>query len=81
MPTANPSSSPGAFMIDEFAKAYRIGRSTVYELFDSGALRSFYVGRRRLISFEAAENWRRACEAETENSVRRRVSTEPTPTA
>lgn len=48
---------PGAFTIEEFARTYRIGRSTVYELLDSGALRSFHVGRRRLISFRAAEEW------------------------
>lgn len=52
----------GAFTIDEFAKAYKIGRSTVYELLDSGELRSFHVGRRRLISYEAAAQWQRNLE-------------------
>lgn len=57
------AAQPGAFTIDDFAKTYRIGRSTVYELLDTGELASFHVGRRRLISFEAAETWRRAREA------------------
>jgi excisionase family DNA binding protein len=51
---------PGAFTIDEFAKVYRIGRSTVY---DAGELRSFYVGRRRLVSYAAAMEWQLKREA------------------
>ena len=59
----NQQYQPGAFTIDEFAKTYRIGRSTVYEALASGELRSFHVGRRRLISFEAAADWQRTLEA------------------
>lgn len=60
--SAHLSAQPGAFTIDEFAKTYRIGRSTVYEALTSGELRSFHVGRRRLISYEAATEWQRSLE-------------------
>lgn len=62
----NPSQSKppvGAFSIPEFAEAFKIGRSTVYELIDAGQLKSFHVGRRRLISFSAAMEWQRKREA------------------
>lgn len=59
----NPNARPGAFSIPEFAAAYKIGRSTVYELLDAGEIRSFHVGRRRLISFAAAAEWQQTCEA------------------
>lgn len=55
----------GAFSIPEFAQTYKIGRSTVYELIESGELKSFHVGRRRLISYEAAAEWQRGCEAKS----------------
>ncbi len=58
----------GAFSIPEFAEAFKIGRSTVYELIDSGALRSFHVGRRRLISYQAAEEWQRNLESNAPQS-------------
>lgn len=57
-----PEVKPGAFSISEFAEAFKIGRSTVYDLLDAGKIRSFYVGRRRLISFTAAQEWQRKCE-------------------
>jgi excisionase family DNA binding protein len=57
---------PGAFTIDEFAKTFRIGRSTVYEILDSGELKSFHVGRRRLISFSAADEWQRMLEEKSD---------------
>jgi len=61
--TPQKATAVGAFSIPEFAVAFRIGRSTVYEIIDSGELRSFHVGRRRLISFAAAEEWQRKREA------------------
>ena len=64
MPNTNPHSAPiGAFSIPEFAYAFKIGRSTVYELIDSGKLKSFHVGRRRLISYDAAHEWQRTLES------------------
>lgn len=53
----------GAFSIPEFAEAFKIGRSTVYELIEAGELKSFHVGRRRLISFAAAAEWQGKREA------------------
>lgn len=53
----------GAFSIPEFAEAFKIGRSTVYELIEAGELKSFHVGRRRLVSFAAAAEWQAKREA------------------
>lgn len=53
----------GAFSIPEFAEAFKIGRSTVYELIEAGELKSFHVGRRRLVSFAAAAEWQAKQEA------------------
>jgi len=55
----------GAFSIKEFCTAFAVGRTTVHALIKRGAIDSFKVGRRRLISAEAAEKWRRHCESET----------------
>jgi len=52
------SSTPQKVMsIKEFGKAYGLSRSTIYNLMDTGQLRSFKVGTRRLIPVEAAEQW------------------------
>lgn len=56
---------PGAFAIDGFGNAYDICRSQVFKEIQTGRLKSFKVGRRRLISYEAAESWQRAREIET----------------
>jgi len=53
----NTTSPPGAFTIAGFADAFKIGRSTVYTLVQSGELKTFHVGRRRLISFTAAQEF------------------------
>ncbi len=37
----------------ETAEALKVGRSTVYQLMESGQLRSIKIGRRRLISDDA----------------------------
>jgi hypothetical protein len=52
-----------ASSIDAFCKAHDISRATFYNLKKLGkAPRSLIVGRRRLISTEAAAAWRRAME-------------------
>lgn len=63
MTTSEHSATPGAFSIEGFAKRYGIGRVTVYGLIGRGELESFQIGRRRLISHEAALRWQRAAEA------------------
>ena len=54
-----------AFTIDEFIDAYKVGRTITYEELASGRLKSYKLGRRRYISAEAAEDWQRRLEAET----------------
>jgi predicted DNA-binding transcriptional regulator AlpA len=57
-------SSPAAFSVPEFCSAHRISRAMYYLLARDGrAPRHFKVGRRRLISAEAAADWRRRMEA------------------
>ncbi len=56
---------PGAHSVESFAKAHTLGRTQVYEEINDGRLRTFLVGKRRLISFEAATEWRRNREEET----------------
>jgi len=49
-----------AFSIQEFCDAHRISRSRYYELKKQGLTPiEMIVGRKRLISFEAADLWRR----------------------
>ena len=48
--------TPLAFDIPEYCKAYRVGRSTVYEEIRAGRLKIFKVGKLTRISVEAAEN-------------------------
>lgn len=55
-----------AFSIDEFCKSHDISRTTFFQLERDGkAPRSMKVGRRRLITTEAAAEWRARMEAET----------------
>jgi hypothetical protein len=55
--------SMGARSIDEFAKANGFCRATFYNLKKHGkAPKTFLVGRRRLVSDQAAAEWQRAME-------------------
>jgi excisionase family DNA binding protein len=55
--------SPAAYSIIEFCRAYGLGRSTFYRLQSAGhAPRIMAVGRRRLITREAADEWCRRME-------------------
>lgn len=44
---------PVVYRVEEAAEALRLTRDAVYELIRSGQLRSFKVGRRRLVPIEA----------------------------
>jgi excisionase family DNA binding protein len=44
-----------AYRVNEAAAAYRLSRSTIYKLMDTGALRSVKIGGRRLIPVDAIE--------------------------
>ncbi len=60
---------PGAHSVESFAKGYKLGRTQVYKEINDGRLRTFLIGKRRLISFEAATEWRRNREKETAERV------------
>jgi predicted DNA-binding transcriptional regulator AlpA len=68
MDTINPPSvTKGAFTIDEFCDAHDLSRATFYNLRKVGrGPREMKVGARRLISIEAAADWRRQMEEKTE---------------
>ncbi len=61
----NDNPTVGAQSVEAFAKDNDIGRTTVYQEMKKGRLRTFKVGRRRLISGEAGAKWRRKREEET----------------
>ena len=55
--------APRALTVDAFCRLYAIGRSTLYRLIkDNSGPRTMKVGRRTLISIEAADEWRRRME-------------------
>ena len=49
--------SPRAFAIREFCLRYSVGRTHAYEEIAAGRLRAVKVGRRTLITHDAAEAW------------------------
>lgn len=64
----NPESL--AFSIEAFCKAHHISRATYYNLAKEGrGPRLMKVGRKPLISAEAAAEWRRRMESETETAA------------
>jgi hypothetical protein len=53
-----------AFTVEEFCRAHRISRATVYNLWrDGNGPRRMKVRDRTLVSVEAASDWRRQMEA------------------
>ena len=61
----NDNAPLGAYGVETFGKAHDLGRTKVYDEIKQGRLRTFKVDKRRLISVEAAANWRRNLEEET----------------
>lgn len=54
---------PRVYSVSEFCKSHRVSRSRFYQLLDANTgPRLMRVGRRVLISAEAAADWRRAME-------------------
>jgi predicted DNA-binding transcriptional regulator AlpA len=52
-----------AFSVDEFCAAHGISRAMFYKLCGEGkGPRLMAVGTRKLVSLEAAADWRRQCE-------------------
>jgi predicted DNA-binding transcriptional regulator AlpA len=61
------STSIGAVSILDFCEAHGISRAHFYNLQKRGvAPKTFRAGRRRLVSDEAAEKWRRSMEELTD---------------
>jgi len=53
-----------AYTIDDFCKVYSISKSFFYKLMKDGrAPQIMKVGKRTLVSSEAAETWRKSMEA------------------
>ena len=51
------------FSVDEFCVAHNISRAFLYKIWRDGkGPRAMSVGSRKLISYEAAAEWRRSCE-------------------
>ncbi len=48
---------PRAFPLSEFCRIYGIGRTLAYDEIADGRLRAVKVGRRTLITRDAAEEW------------------------
>jgi hypothetical protein len=59
-----------AFTIDEFCAAHRISRTHLYDLWHEGAgPRYMLAGSKKLITVEAAAEWRAEGEAVSQKSV------------
>ena len=48
-----------AYSVDEFCQRYGVGRTTAYEEIKAGRLRVAKVGKRTLVTADAAELWLR----------------------
>jgi hypothetical protein len=59
-----PPAFATAFTVSEFCRAHRLSATHYYELKKNGqGPNEIEIGRRRIISFEAAARWRKAREA------------------
>jgi len=57
--------TPQTFTVNEFLNTFKVGRTLAYEEIKNGRLQTYKLGRKRLISGRAAEEWQRRLEAET----------------
>jgi hypothetical protein len=70
-----PDTRRAAYTVSEFCDAHRISRSKLYQLWSADlGPRFIQVGTKKIITTEAAANWRRAGEAADEplSTARRR---------
>ncbi len=67
--TANPPVV--ALGIKQVSEATDLTPPTIYAEINAGRLRSFFVGRRRLVSLEALREWQHDREAEAASGDRR----------
>lgn len=57
------------FSVAQFCSAYAVSRAKLYQILKAGTgPATFKLGRKTLISREAAEKWRRALEAAAQTS-------------
>lgn len=56
------------FSIQDISKIYGISRQTIYNEINSGNLKTFKIGRRRLITLSAIESWELLLESKTLNA-------------
>jgi hypothetical protein len=62
--SSTPPTSRAAYTVDEFCTAHRISRSKLYELWVRGkGPRYIQIDTKKIISIEAASDWRRDLEA------------------
>ena len=63
-PGGNRETERAAYTVGEFCAAHRISRSKLYQLWAAGAgPRLIQVGSKKIITIEAAADWRRRGEA------------------
>ena len=66
----NTAPTTAAYSVDGFCQAHGIGRNLLYREWKEGrGPRYFNIGRRRLISAEAAAEYRQQLEQETERGA------------
>jgi len=58
------NSPPTSSTVSDFCERHKLCRATAYKEIASGRLRTFKVGRRRLISDDAERDWQRTNELE-----------------
>jgi len=64
MDTLGNVTGKACYSVDEFCSAHSISRAMFYKLLSDGkGPRTMAVGARKLISYEAAADWRRQMEA------------------
>jgi len=69
IPIPSTTSSRAVYSVDEFCDSHDLSRTTYFQLEKEGrGPRSMKIGRRRLITLEAAAEWRASMEAETETN-------------
>lgn len=56
-----------AYSAEQFASAYGVGRTNVFEEIAAGRLKTYRVGRRRYISARAAQEWQMLMESRSED--------------
>ena len=61
--------SPLTYSIEQTMEALNLSRATIYAEINEGRLRTYKVGRRRMVSHDALANWIKARESEMQGAV------------